>query len=245
MSAYSVFAKYYDTLTSNVDYAHMARTIDDYVKEKAPVSNLLLDVACGTGSLAVELAKLGYDVIGADSSCEMLSNAMDKAYLQDRQILFLNQAMDELDLYGTVGVAVCTLDSINHVTDTNKVDKAFSKVSLFLEKDGVFVFDVNTTYKHSSILADNTFVYDCEDVYCVWQNSTENNVTTINLDFFEKDGETYYRSSETFCEVAYSCEDIEKLLAKNGLKVISKYDDYTKDAVSEKTQRIVYVVGKV
>ncbi len=245
MGAYSVFAKYYDALTANVDYNSIAHAIDGYVKETNPVSNLLLDIACGTGSLAIELAKLGYDVIGADSSCEMLSEAMGKAYSQEKQILFLNQAMDELDLYGTVGVAVCTLDSINHVTDVNKVDKAFSKVSLFLEKDGVFIFDVNTLYKHSNILADNTFIYDCEEVYCVWQNSTENNVTTINLDFFENDGDVYFRSSETFCEVAYSCDEIEKLLSKNGFKVISKYDDYTKNAISEKTQRIVYVVGKV
>lgn len=245
MGAYSVFAKYYDSLTANIDYKSMARAIDGYVKENAPTSNLLLDVACGTGSLALELADLGYDVIGADSSCEMLSEAMDKAYSQGKQILFLNQAMDELDLYGTVGVAVCTLDSINHVTDIDVVDKAFSKVSLFLEKDGVFVFDINTLYKHSNVLADNTFIYDCEEVYCVWQNSTEDNVTTINLDFFENDGDVYYRSSETFCEVAYSCEDVEKLLSKNGLKVISKFDDYTKDNISEKTQRIVYVVGKV
>ena len=245
MSAYSVFAKYYDVLTSNVDYKNIARAIDGYVKEMVPASNLLLDVACGTGSLAVELSELGYDVIGADASCEMLSEAMGKAYFQGKQILFLNQAMDELDLYGTVGIAVCTLDSINHITDMDAVDKAFAKVSLFLEKDGVFVFDINTPYKHSDVLADNTFIYDCEEVYCVWQNSTQDNVTTINLDFFENDGDAYYRSTETFCEVAYSCDEIENFLSKNGLKVISKYDDYTKNAVSEKTQRIVYVVGKV
>ena len=245
MSIYSNFARYYDSLTANVDYKSIANAIEGYIKENAPTSNLLLDVACGTGSLAIELANLGYDVIGVDSSCEMLSEAMGKACSQGKQILFLNQSMCELDLYGTVGVAVCTLDSINHITDIDVVDKVFSKVSLFLENDGLFIFDINTPYKHSNILADNAFVYDCEDVYCVWQNNTENDITTINLDFFENDGDVYYRSSETFCERAYSCEEIEKLLSKNGLKVISKYDDYTKVAVGEKTQRIVYVVGKV
>ena len=153
--------------------------------------------------------------------------------------------MDELDLYGTVGVAVCTLDSINHVLDKSVVDKAFSKVSLFLEDDGLFIFDINSVYKHNVILADNTFVYDCEDVYCVWQNSTENGKTTINLDFFELDDDVYYRSSESFCEVAYAEEEIEDLLSKNGFKVIAKYDDYTKQELKEDTQRIVYVVGKV
>ena len=245
MGAYSVFAKYYDILTSNVDYKGIASMIDSYVKEAKPSSNLLLDLACGTGTLAIELSKLGYDVIGADPSCEMLTEAVKKAYCEERQILFLNQAMDELDLYGTIGIAVCTLDSINHETDVEKVDKAFSKISLFLEKDGLFIFDVNTLYKHNEVLADNVFVYDCEDVYCVWQNNTEDGKTTITLDFFENDEDTYYRSSEAFCEVAYSCETIEELLSKNGLKVISKYDDYTKNVIKDDTQRIVYVVGKV
>ena len=245
MSNYSFFARFYDSLTSNVDYQQMAKAIDGYVSACRPASNILLDVACGTGNLSVELSKLGYDVIGTDSSCEMLSEAVKKAYGTEKQILLLNQSMDELDLYGTVGVAVCTLDSINHITDINQLDKAFSRVSLFLEKDGLFVFDINTPYKHNVVLADNTFVYDCDDVYCVWQNSTEDGKTTISLDFFENDGDAYYRSSESFCEVAYTTDEIESLLSKNGFCVINKYDDYTLQQVKEDTQRIVYIVGKV
>ena len=245
MSSYSFFARFYDSLTSNVDYPSIAKAIDGYISERKPESNILVDVACGTGTLAVELSKLGYDVIGTDSSCEMLSEAVKKAYDGEKPILFLNQSMDELDLYGTVGVAVCTLDSINHVTDKSRIDTAFSKVSLFLEQDGLFIFDVNSVYKHNVILADNTFVYDCEDVYCVWQNSTENGKTTINLDFFENDGDAYYRSSESFCEVAYTETEIEDMLSKNGFKVISKYDDYTNKPLREDTQRIVYIAGKV
>lgn len=245
MSSYSFFARFYDSLTSNVNYKLIASAIDGYINEHKPASNILVDVACGTGSLAVELSRLGYDVIGTDASCEMLSEAVKKAYDGEKPILFLNQSMDELDLYGTVGVAVCTLDSVNHITDINQLNAAFSKISLFLEQDGLFIFDVNTEYKHSVILADNTYVYDCEDVYCVWQNSTKNGKTTINLDFFEADGDAYYRSCESFCEIAYSEAEIEDLLSKNGLKVISKYDDYTKNQVKDDTQRIVYVVGKV
>lgn len=245
MSNYSFFARFYDALTSNVDYSQMAKAIEGYISVRRPTSNILLDVACGTGNLSVELSKLGYDVIGTDSSCEMLSEAVKKAYDLEKQILFLNQSMDELDLYGTVGIAVCTLDSINHITDKNQLDKAFSKVSLFLEEDGLFIFDINTPYKHNVVLADNTFVYDCEDVYCVWQNSTENSKTTINLDFFENEDGVYYRSSESFYEVAYTTDEIESLLLKNGFHVIEKYDDYTLEQVKEETQRIVYVVGKV
>ena len=72
MSSYSFFARFYDSLTSNVDYPSIAKAIDGYISERKPESSILLDVACGTGTLAVELSKLGYDVIGTDSSCERL-----------------------------------------------------------------------------------------------------------------------------------------------------------------------------
>ena len=57
---------------------------------------------------------------------------------------------------------VCTLDSLNHIEDREQLLLALSRVSLFLEPDGVFVFDMNTLYKHERILADNAFVYEQE-----------------------------------------------------------------------------------
>ena len=244
MSRYAAFARYYDRLTQNVDYPKMARKIKEYLEIYRPDTELLLDLACGTGSLSAELSKLGFDVIGTDESCEMLSEAVEKNALLEKPVLFLNQGMEELDLYGTVDAVVCTLDSINHVTDEKTLNTAFGKVSLFLEPDGVFVFDVNTPYKHEKVLANETYVYDCEDVYCVWQNSTANGVTEINLDFFEYEDGVYYRSSETFCEVAYADETIVRLLKNNGMTVCARYDDYTEKDVCAATQRVVYVARK-
>ena len=86
--------------------------------------------------------------------------------------------------------------------------------SLFMEDEGVFIFDVNTPYKHKNILGNNTFIYDTDEVYCVWQNSTdESMLTEISLDIFEKDEDdedTYYRYSEEFSERAYELDDIKK-----------------------------------
>lgn len=244
MSRYATFARYYDRLTRNVDYPKMARKIKEYLQKYRPNSELLLDLACGTGSLSVELSKIGFDVIGTDESCEMLSEAIGKNAGLERPVLFLNQGMQDLDLYGTVDAAVCTLDSVNHVTDEKILNDVFGKVSLFLEPDGVFIFDVNTPYKHEKILANETYVYDCEEVYCVWQNSTKNGVTQISLDFFEYEEGAYYRSSETFCEVAYSDETIVRLLENNKMTVCARFDDYTEKKVGTTTQRVVYVARK-
>jgi hypothetical protein len=143
---------------------------------------------------------------------------------------------------------VSTLDSINHVTDENTVKEIFKRVSLFMEDKGIFIFDVNTPYKHREVLGDNTFIYDLDEVYCVWQNTTDENlVTTISLDLFEKDEddeETYYRYSEEFSERAYELEDIKKWLEECKFEVTAVYGEMTKDNVRADTQRAVFVAKK-
>jgi hypothetical protein len=170
---------------------------------------------------------------------------MEKANENGLNILFLNQEMTELDLYGTINACVCTLDSINHLENFEEVKKAFEKVSLFLEKDGVFIFDVNTLYKHSEILADNIFVYDTEKVYCVWQNEKKGDSVNISLDFFTENGDgSFNRTGEFFTETAYSLDRIENALKDSGFYVKNIFDGYTDKPVNEKTERAVFVCIK-
>ena len=155
--------------------------------------------------------------------------------------------MEELDLFGTVNGAVCTLDSINHVTDEKKVREIFRRVSLFMEDKGLFIFDLNTPYKHREILKSNTFIYDMDEVFCVWQNSTDENLLTkINLDIFEKDeeDEVYYRYEEEFYERAYELSFIKNLLENNKFEIVAVYEEMTKNTPADDTQRVVFVARK-
>ena len=241
--SYGVFAGYYDALTGNVEYGKKAAYLHELMQKHKPGCTLIVDLACGTGSLSVRLAELGYDVIGVDMSPDMLMEARAKS---PAQILYLCQPMQRLDLYGTVDAMVCVLDSVNHITKSSTLREAFAKVSLFLEPDGVFIFDANTLYKHEQVIGSNTFVYETEDVYCVWQNQPcGDGVVRIDLDFFgrEEDG-LYTRSGESFSEKAYTHGELSAMLAEAGLKIIEEYDDYTYDAPGEKTERIVYVCKK-
>lgn len=246
--SYSYFAQVYDLLTENVEYSERADYICSLLSENGIDGGLLLDLACGTGSMSVELAKRGFEVTGVDLSEEMLAQAQNKMYASGESILFLCQDMCKLDLYGTIDCAVCTLDSLNHLKDENDVKKAFQNVALFLEDNGVFIFDMNTLYKHRKILADNTYIYEYDDLFCVWQNSLcEDNATiNIDLDFFEKIGEnTYERFSESFQEKAYSDETIEKLLNETGFELVNRYEEMTRNKPTETTQRTVYVARRL
>ena len=244
---YDFFAKYYDSLMSDVDYKKRAEYLLGLFCRFGKKPALLLDLACGTGNISAEFAKSGISVIGVDASEEMLSVAQNKAIEQGLDILYLCQKAEELDLYGTVDGAVCCLDSLNHITDYNDFRKTILKVSLFLEKGSIFIFDMNTVYKHEHILADNSFVYEKENIYCVWQNSyrKEKSTTQITLDFFEKQKNEYQRFTETFSERAYTESEILSALKKANLKVEAVYGDMTETPAKKDEQRQIYVTRKV
>ena len=208
---------------------------------------LMLDLACGTGEFSNRFANKGVSVIGVDISYDMLSIAREKSAEQGNDILYLCQDAAELDLYGTVDGAICCLDSLNHITDYERFCNAIARVSLFLEQDRLFIFDLNTIYKHRCVLGNNTFVIDTDDVYCVWQNEykEKDNIVDINLDFFIPDGDVYYRLGESFCERAYDDVQIKNALQKAGLKIEAVYEELTQNAPNATTQRIVYVTRKV
>ena len=243
MSGYGGISCFYDRLTENVGYPARAAYFDELIRRwAARPAELVLDLACGTGSLSLELARLGYDVIGVDGSPDMLAEAMEKKLRQQADVLFLCQDMDGLDLYGTVDAAVCALDSLNHITDAGTVQQVFDRVSLFLAPGGVFLFDVNSLYKHREILAGQTFVYDFGDLYCVWQNACEDGETVdISLDIFaQEEGEGYRRYTESFSERAYSHEQILEFIEKSGMKLLAVYGDDTFNPPAGTSQRLIY-----
>lgn len=248
MSGYNEFAHYYDLLTGNISYKFRADYFDMLIKKHNGRKNLLLDLACGTGSLSEELSRMGYDVIAVDGSAEMLNKALDKKFESGLNIQYLCQDMTELDMFGTIDVTICALDSLNHLPDKQDIRKTIERVSLFCEPEGLFIFDINTPYKHKNVLGNNTFVYDMDEVYCVWQNSytDEDNKVEIALDFFEKqENGMFCRYEESFCEIAPECFEIEDMLASAGMEIVGKYDYDTIDPPKEDSEKIVYVARKI
>lgn len=244
---YNDFAYSYDALMTDVDYDKRTEYLCSLFKKFDRLPTLMLDLACGTGEFSNRFAKMGVSVIGVDISYDMLSIAREKTAQQGNDILYLCQDAANLDLYGTVDGAICCLDSLNHITNYNDFCTAIARVSLFLEKDRLFIFDVNTVYKHSEVLADKTFVIDTDNVYCVWQNgySKNDNTVEINLDFFTREGNGYTRTSESFFERAYTSDEIENALKKAGLKTEAVFEELTQNPPNKTTQRVVYVTRKV
>ncbi len=246
MSGYFEFARFYDILTSNIPYNERAAYFDALIKRHSgKTGGILLDLACGTGSMSIEMEKLGYDVIGVDSSPNMLTVATSKKS-EDSNIIYLCQDMRKLDLFGGVDITICALDGFNHIVDERDLADIFKRINMFTNPDGLLIFDVNTIYKHRQILGNNTFVQDYDEVYCVWNNSfnEEDSSVEINLDIFEHIDGYYYRHEENFKERAYSQEMLDRMLKSAGFTVEYRYDLDSFEPVHESSEKIIYVARK-
>ncbi len=243
----------YDKLNREIDYSAWADFIEACFDRFLPHRPaLVLDLACGTGSMTLELARRGYDMIGIDGSENMLSEAFSRA-VDVPGILWLCQDMREFELYGTVGAVTCCLDSLNYLLSPEELLRCFSLVHNYLDPDGIFLFDMNTPYKFENVYGANAYILedelifdeDTEDeeripVFCGWQNTyhSESGICEFDLSIFEglPDG-TYRRSDEHQQERCYGEKDVRELLARAGFELLGIWADYTFASPTDTTER--------
>ena len=244
MESYGEFAFVYDRLI-NQDYSAIADKIEDIFRRNGVKPELVLDLACGTGSLTVELAKRGYDMIGIDMSEEMLSVAYEKAS-EYPDVRFLCQDMTEFELYGTVDAIVCTLDAVNYITDKRDLKRLFKIVHNYLNPGGLFIFDINTVYKLKTVLGNNTFVYDENGVFYTWENyfNPKNNISEQFLTFFAEQDGMYKRFDEQHVQRGYTESELRDYMENAGLAFVEKVNWVKVDCNSKKAEKIIFVSKK-
>ncbi len=241
--SYKEFSEIYDTLTFDVDYNEYIKFLNKIFKKNKFKPELVLDLACGTGTMTKLLSEQGFDVIGIDYSADMLDVAKKKC--EGLDILFLNQDMTSFELYGTVDVIVCALDSLNYITNKNDIKKIFKLAHNYLNYDGLFIFDINTPYKFKNVLGNNTFVYEHENIFYTWENETKKDITQFYLNFFVKnESGVYERFEEVHIQRAYTKEFIINELQKSGLKIQELCSDFKFKKPDEKSDRYFFVAKK-
>jgi len=244
MNAYSSLARFYDSLTEDVPYKAFADFYQDIFRLYGLNVKTILDLACGTGTLTHLLASRGYEIIGVDSSPEMLSAAMQKESGAQIQPMFICQPMEALDLYGTVNAAICALDGVNYLP-SELLREVFRRVELFLDPSGVFVFDINTPRKLRN-LDGSIFLDETDDVFCVWRAefSEEDNACFYGMDVFAKSGELWTRDSEEHIEYAHEPRELLRILEEVGFTDIKLFGELELSAPTEDEARIFIAARK-
>ena len=220
----------------------------EVTEEDALISdrNLVLDLGCGTGTITELLYEKGYDMIGVDSSEEMLQIAMDKKFETQSDILYLCQDMRELDLYSTVGTVVSVCDSLNYLLMDEDVVQTFRLVNNYLFPGGIFIFDFNTIYKYEEVIGDTTIAENREDCSFIWENfySCEDHINEYDVTVFERQEDDLYRKfTETHYQRGYSLDEMKAFLEKAGLTFVTAMDEKTHEDPTETSERI-YVIAR-
>lgn len=228
---YSAMAPIYDRMNASLNYARWADFVEaQFARYATQKPTLVLDLAAGTGSMSLELAKRGYDMTAVDNSADMLMIAAERMAAAGRQdILLLEQDMTDFELYGTVDAVVCCLDSINHLTRRGDLGKCFSLVHNYLNPDGLFLFDVNTPYKFRNTYGYNDFILDGEGTVCCWRNTfdEESSLCEFDLTIFTEDADGRYSRCDTVQqERCYSREQIARALKRAGFALLGVFSDY-------------------
>jgi len=243
--SYKEFSYYYDYFNYTADYDVLADTIHSWATSENLDGRIACDLGCGTGELAIRLNEKGWDVIAVDCSEEMLDVFMDKREeLGLYNILILNQDITQLDMYGTVDLFTCTFDTVNHLNGESDVQKLFNKVSLFMHPEGVFIFDMNSEYKHLNILGNELFNFDEEEAACVWKNTLDKDNFRTNISIKITDKQSGEKYAENFYEYFYSLEKIENMLNNAGLKICKVVDGENFGEVKPDSQRYLFMVKK-
>lgn len=218
MSSYGPLAAWYDELTEDVPYASFADCYEKEFGKHRGDFKLLLDLFCGTGTLTDIMSRRGYEMIAVDASEDMLMQAREKFSGEVQAPLFLCQEASELDLYGTVDAAYCSLDGINYIPP-EELPELFHRLSLFIRPSGLFLFDIRSPEWIES-MDGQISVDEQDDVLCMWRSEVDREEGCIyyDMDIFSKQGDMWKRSQEEHIEYIYSFEYIKKLLISENFR---------------------------
>jgi SAM-dependent methyltransferase len=240
--------------------------------ERHPITGRrALDLACGTGTLALLLADDGWEVIGLDRSAAMLDQARAKvenmaaqchvSFVQgdmralptdDESPMTKDQAShtDTLSSFvlrpSSISLVTCVYDSLNYLLHEHELAACFEGVARVLAPGGLLVADMNTRYflEHDWGTCE---VIEQAGLVQVTQSYFDPAAacSTMVLSCFAGDDQRgYIRFDETHIERAYAPEVVERLLRSAGLEVETLYDCFTFQPVTERTQRFAWVARK-
>ena len=244
---YTGFAGFYDEFMEDIPYDKWAEFIIGQLKSHGISDGIVCELGCGTCEMTMRLSDAGYDMIGIDRSEDMLAVAYDKFAENDiSNIMLLNQDMREFELYGTVNAFICVCDSINYITDSEDLKKVFRLVNNYLEKDGLFIFDIKTRHFYEEDYGDGEFYDEAEDASLKWHNHYDSkkqlNFYDLTVSYNDGSGEDFIKESHV--QRAYDISEIEEAIRSSGMKLLNVTDFETKKEPDENSRRVFFTASE-
>lgn len=219
-TSYGPLSLWYDTLTGDIPYDEFAGFYEGLFKADGGEFKVLLDLCCGTGTLTAMMAERGYEMIAVDASADMLMQASAKGSAAEIPPLYLCQDAAELDLYGTVDAAYCSLDGMNYIPP-EKLKYVFDRLHLFVRPFGLFIFDIKTP-ESLRALDGEIFVDETDDVFCMWRAELDDDGASLcyGMDLFSRRGRLWQRECEEHVEYLHEPDTLKALLEQAGFEQV-------------------------
>ena len=243
---YGGFARVYDLFMDDIPYDEWFGYLQGLFKEYGIESGIVTELACGTGEMARRFSEAGYKMIGLDLSEEMLMVAREKC---TEEVLLLHQDMRGFELHTQVAAMYCICDGMNYICSKEGLREVFHQVSLYLEDDGIFIFDMKTDYFYREVLGSRILADNRENASYIWENvyyekEKINEYLLTVYEAAEAEGDLFVRTDELHRQRAYGLGEVRECLGKEGLSCIKIYDAFTRDAPTQECARGYFVVRK-
>ncbi|MEK3882582.1 class I SAM-dependent methyltransferase [Paenibacillus sp. PL2-23] len=216
----------------------------------------VVDLGCGTGSLAIPLARSGFQVYGIDLSSDMLSVARSKWDETPQQavrsragtIRWLQQDMREWELGEPVDAVISFCDCLNYLTEEADIEAALRRTYLALKPGGSFLFDMHPPSQLLRYAEEQPFVLDERDIAYIWTCELEEARCQIehHLTIFARDAGSlpFNRFEETHTQRAYDPDWIANALRKAGFRTVDRFADFELKPASASSERLFFAAVK-
>jgi len=249
MRAYRQFASVYDRLMEDMPYPEWLRFARQ-CWERTGIPETVVDLGCGTGNIAIPLAKSGFRVFGIDLSADMLAVARSKwdaqpqRYSGDGSIRWLQQDMRDWELPERVDTVLSFCDCINYLLEEEDVEAAFRATRRGLKDGGLFLFDVHAPRQLERYAEEQPFTLDERDIAYIWTSEYTPDRREIehHLTIFARDGEDgrFVRFEETHVQRAYEPEWIRGALMRAGFSHVEMYADFKLERPDDNAERLFF-----
>ncbi len=231
---YDSLSKYYDLFDED-DSAARAKYLAGFL----PSGGNGADLGCGTGGVTIELARLGFSVVGFDSSPGMLARAYERAASERISVPFVLRDALRFKIGDGLDFVAANKDVVNYAA---KPRGFFKRAYDALRPGGVFVFDISTEYKLRRVLGDNAFTQTCGDVTYVWENSLRGGAVDMFLTFFERGADGRYdKSEDEQTQYIHGERELVDLLSSVGFSKVKTYGYGTRSKPKSDCERIAFV----
>ncbi len=236
-------APYYDSLMIGVPYhvwADYVAQLAELARRPITVGERLLDLATGTGSVALQFAARGCIVTGIDRSRPMLAQAQRKAAERGLDVRFLCHDLSSFDLPPEFEHALCLYDSLNYILDPASLKQAFANTREALRPGGVFIFDLNTVHALEAELFTQKSIEGAVVEYR-WKSNYDprTRISRIRMSFrISATGEEF---TVIHLQRGYTDDEVRQLMHTAGFQNVEAYEAYRTAPPTPDSDRVFYI----